>query len=91
MACVHLARRTIEEHVAEPRHGDVLPLRLEQHEIYRQRVLEALSVAGDALATAYPLLERIARALDADEMLKEHPAERAPPPAARRSAATRLP
>jgi hypothetical protein len=87
MACVHLARRMIEEHVAEPRHGDVIPLRPEQHENYRQRVLEALSIADDALATAYPMLERIAQALDADEMLKEYEAEHAEPPPARRSAA----
>jgi hypothetical protein len=88
MTCVHLARRTIEEHGAEPRHGDVLPIRPEQHGVYRQRVLEALSVAGDALATAYPLLESIARALEADEMLKAHTAERSGPPPARRSASS---
>ena len=89
MTCVHLARRTIEQHVAEPRHSDVRALRPEQHETYRQRVLEALGVAGDALATAYPMLERIARALDAGEMLKEHMAERSQPtpPPARRSTA----
>jgi hypothetical protein len=51
-------------------------------------VLEALSVAGDALATAYPLLESIARALEADEMLKAHTAERSGPPPARRSASS---
>jgi len=88
MACVHLARRTIEEHIAEPRHGDVLPFRTEPHENYRQRLAEALSVAGDALAQAYPMLERIARALDADEMLKEYAAAHPQPPA-RRSAASR--
>ena len=88
MACVHLARRTIEAHIAEPRQGDVLPFRTEQHESYRQRVAEALSAAGEALATAYPMLERIARALDADEMLKEYATEHPQPPA-RRSAASR--
>ena len=88
MACVHVARRTIEEHGAEPRHGDVLPLKAEQHEGYRQRVLEALSVAGDALATAYPMLERIAEALDAEEMLKAHAVGRSQPPPARRSASS---
>ena len=73
---------------AEPRQGDVLPFRTEQHESYRQRVAEALSAAGEALATAYPMLERIARALDADEMLKEYATEHPQPPA-RRSAASR--
>jgi len=52
-------------------------------------VLEVLGLAGDALATAYPMLERIAQALYAGEMLKEHMAERSqpPPPPARRSTA----
>jgi len=89
MACVHLARRTIGEHVAQPLHGDLIRFRSEQHQIYRQRVLDALSVAGDALATAYPMLERIARALDAGEMLKEYAAEHSQPPAARRPAVSR--
>jgi hypothetical protein len=87
MACVHLARRTIEEHGAEPGHGDVLPFRAEQQEVYRQRVLEALHVAGEALARGYPMLERIAEALDAGEMLKARTGESSQPPSATRSAA----
>jgi len=87
MACIHLARRTIEEHGAEPGHRDVLPFRAEQHDGYRQRVLEALLVAGDALARSYPMLERIAEALDAEEMLKAHTLESSQPPPAKRSAA----
>ena len=87
MACVHLARRTIEEHGAEPGHRDVLPFRPEQHEVYRQRVLEALLVAGDALARGYPMLERIVEALDAGQMLKAGTVESSQPPPATRSAA----
>jgi hypothetical protein len=87
MACVHLARRTIEEHGAEPGHRDVLPFRAEQHEVYRQRVLEALLVAGDALARGYPMLERIAEALDAGKLLKAQAVESSQPPPPTRSAA----
>lgn len=72
MSCVNLARRTIEEHVARPPFGDERPVSPEQHELYRQRVLEALSDAGEGLRTAYPLLERIAQALAVEEILKEH-------------------
>jgi hypothetical protein len=54
---------------------------------YQQRVFEALNVAGDALASAYPMLVRIAEALDANEMLKEHTVERSQTPRARHSSA----
>lgn len=87
MACIHLARRTIEEHGADPGHRDVLPFRAGQHEAYRQRVLEALLVAGDALARGYPMLERIAEALDAGQMLEALAVESSQPPPATRSAA----
>lgn len=87
MACVHLARRTIEEHGAEPGHRDVLPFGAEQHEHYRQRVLEALLVAGDALARGYPMLERIAEALAAAQMLNAQTVGSSQPPPATRSAA----
>jgi hypothetical protein len=36
-------------------------------------VLEALKDAGEALAGAYPMLEKIAAALEVEEMLKEQP------------------
>ena len=61
-----------------------------KHEVYEERVLEALNGAGEALATAYPMLERIAAALDVEEMLKEHAPE--PPhvgPAVTAQAATK--
>jgi len=58
----------------------VLPLRAEQHEVCRRRVLEASNVAGNALAAAHPMSERIAHALDADEMLKPNTTERSRPP-----------
>ena len=74
MSCVNLARRTIEEHVARPPFGGERPVSPEQHEFYRQRVLEALSDAAEGLRTAYPLLERIAQALAVEEILKEHTA-----------------
>ena len=35
-------------------------------------MLESLDVAKQALATAYPMLERIAEALHVGEILKEH-------------------
>jgi hypothetical protein len=61
MASVNLAERTISQHVANA------PLGRD-----RQRALEALSDAGEALRTAYPLLERIAQALAVEEILKQH-------------------
>lgn len=73
MSNVNLARRTIEEHAAYPRFAGDLPTTPEQHARYRQRVLEALKDAGEALATAYPMLEKIAAALEVEEMLKEQP------------------
>jgi hypothetical protein len=72
MACVNGARRTIEQHVAKPPFGGERPVSPEQHELYRQQVLAALSDAGDALHTAYPMLERVAQALVVEEILKEH-------------------
>jgi len=71
MAGVHRARRTIEGHIAYPPYRVGLSVSAEQHADYRQRVLEALGDASEALGTAYPLLERIAAALEVEEMLKE--------------------
>ena len=65
MECVNRARRTLEEHIV--RHSTS-----EQHRFHEQRVLESLDDAKQALATAYPMLERIAEALHVDEILKEH-------------------
>ncbi|TMQ08998.1 MAG: hypothetical protein E6J91_31710 [Deltaproteobacteria bacterium] len=75
MACVNRARRTLEEHVAEGPAGPLQRISPKRHEVYEERVLEALNGAGEALATAYPMLERIAAALDVEEMLKEHAPE----------------
>ena len=61
MECVNRARRTLEQHVVK-----------ESPRFYEQRVLESLDVAKQALAAAYPMLERIAEALHVDEILKEH-------------------
>ena len=82
MSCVSLERRTIEQHVAKPPFGPASPLGARPHEIYRQRVLEALRDAGEALGTAYPMLERIAHALDVEQILKGHVPERESLPAA---------
>ena len=71
MACVNLARRTIEEHVLTPPPLLSAPSG-HQHEINRHQVLEALGNAHRSLATAYPILERIAEGLNAVEILKEH-------------------
>jgi hypothetical protein len=69
MSCVRLARRTIEEHAArDPHHPGIDP-----EESYRQRVLAALEDARDALGIAYPILERIAEALDVEELLARGP------------------
>ncbi|HET7755769.1 MAG TPA: hypothetical protein VFK87_00805 [Steroidobacteraceae bacterium] len=91
MASVNSARRILEEHIAKPPFGGAIPLSPGQHKSYRERVLEALSGAGDALATAYPLLERIAEALDVEEMLQRRvpPARPAEEPAATPSTASR--
>ena len=66
MECVNRARRTLEQHVVKESPGS------ERHHFYEQRVLESLDVAKQALATAYPMLERIAEALHVGEILKEH-------------------
>jgi hypothetical protein len=66
MECVNRARRTLEQHVVRESPGS------ERHHFYEQRVLESLDVAKQALATAYPMLERIAEALHVGEILKEH-------------------
>jgi hypothetical protein len=66
MECVNRARRTLEQHVAKESPAS------ERQRCYEQRVLESLDVAKQALATAYPMLERIAEALHVDEILKEH-------------------
>jgi hypothetical protein len=85
MSCVSLARRTIEEHAAyQPQNH--IPVDPKEHEFYRQRVLAALHDARDALGTAYPMLERIAQALDVEKILA-HPPEREP---SRAHAAVRL-
>ena len=44
---------------------------LEGHIVSEQRVLESLNDAKQSLATAYPMLERIAEALHVDKILKE--------------------
>jgi hypothetical protein len=79
MSCVSLARRTIEEeHAArDPHHLGNDPA---GQDVYRQRVLAALHGARDALGIAYPILERIAEALDVEELLARG-AKRQPPSA----------
>jgi hypothetical protein len=67
MSCVSLARRTIEEHAADDRHHSGIDP--DEEDAYRERVLAALQDARDALAIAYPILERIAEALDVEELL----------------------
>jgi hypothetical protein len=66
MECVNRARRTLEEHIV----GHWFTS--ERHRFNEQRVLESLDDAQQSLAAAYPMLERIAEALHADEILKEH-------------------
>ena len=66
MECVNRARRTLEEHIV----GHWFTS--ERHRFNEQRVLESLDDAQQSLAAAYPMLERIAKALHADEILKEH-------------------
>jgi len=91
MSCVGLAQRTIDEHLANPKPGGAAPVSAREAELHRQRVLDALQDAGEALRMAYPMLERIAQALAVDEILKQQTQE--PPqtperpvtPAARRS------
>ncbi|HYL03344.1 MAG TPA: hypothetical protein VEU54_07980 [Steroidobacteraceae bacterium] len=79
MTCVNSARRTLEEHVAKPPFGGVIALSPSQHKSYREQVLEALTDAGEALATAYPMLERVAEALDVEELLQQHAPSKRPP------------
>lgn len=66
MECVNRARRTLEQHVVKES-----PTSVQDH-FYERRVLESLDIAQQALAAAYPMLERIAEALHVDEILKEH-------------------
>jgi hypothetical protein len=87
MSCVDLARRTIAEHRAIPKAG-APPVDLEEHKVYRQRVLEVLSSAGEALSTAYPTLEHIVQALAVEEILKAHSPTQPPAHTARRSSAS---
>jgi len=65
MECVNRARRTLEEHIIK--HS----LTSDQHRFYERRVLDSLDDAKQSLATAYPMLERIAEALHVEEILKE--------------------
>lgn len=88
MSGVDFARRTIEQHRAIPTAG-APPVDPEEHEVFRQRVLEALSSAGGALATAYPMLERIVQALTVEEILKQHVPTTEPSPAESASAASK--
>jgi len=64
MECVNRALRTLEKQ------GVKHPVTSERR--YEQRVLGSLEDAKQALATAYPMLERIAEALHVDEILKDH-------------------
>jgi hypothetical protein len=66
MECVNRAHHTLEEHIVE--HS----VNFERHRFYEQRVLESLEDAKQSLATAYPMLKRIAEALHVDKILKEH-------------------
>ena len=91
-----LGRTRPEPHVVDVPVGSMGPVTPRQHQGYRQRVVEALNDASEALGTAYPMLERIAQALAIEEILREHtPVERTPTsadsrtPALDRSAATK--
>ena len=64
MECVTRARRTLEQHIT-------YSVTSARHRTNEQRVLESLEDATDALATACPMLERIAEALHVDEILKD--------------------
>ena len=65
MECVNRAHRALEDHIV--RHS----LTAEQHRFYEQRMLESLNDAKQSLATAYPMLERIAEALHVDKIPKK--------------------
>jgi hypothetical protein len=62
MEFVNQARRTLEEHIVK--HS--LTSEGQQH------LLETLDNAKQSLATAYPMLVRIAEALHVDKILREH-------------------
>jgi len=64
MECVNRARRTLEQQVVK--HP------VTSQGLYEQRVLQSLEDAKQSLATAYPMLARIAEALHVDKILKEH-------------------
>ena len=66
MDCVNRAHRTLEHEVLRQ------SLTSDRHRFYEQRVLESLDKAKQALAMAYPMLERIAEALHVDKILKQH-------------------
>jgi hypothetical protein len=97
MSCVNLAKRIIEEHTLTPPVGAALSHKPNPSELYQQRVLDALSDAGEALAAAYPILERIAQGLAVAAILAERTPEESgatgerleEPTAAGRSAASR--
>jgi len=65
MECVNRAQRTLEEHIVKN------SLTSEHHRFYEQRMLESLNDAKQSLATAYPMLERIAEALHVDKIPKK--------------------
>jgi hypothetical protein len=62
MEFVNQARRTLEEHIVK----QSLTSEGQQH------LLETLDNAKQSLATAYPMLVRIAEALHVDKILREH-------------------
>ena len=66
MECVNRARGTIEQQVVKQ------SVSSKRERFLEQRVLRSLDDAKEALATAYPMLERIAEALHVDEILKPH-------------------
>ena len=72
MLCVNLARRSLEEHLGQPSLGTARLADNGLHPDDRQYSLEAVNAAGEALGSAYPMLERIAEALDVEEILKAH-------------------
>src|SRR5258708_17479131 len=88
MACVSRAHRTLEKHLAKlSAAGEALSPGAKRQELYELRALEALGEAGQALATAYPMLQRIADAPDVVEILKEPAPVAVEGPAARRAGA----
>jgi len=71
MECVNRARRMLEHEVLSESFTS------QRHRLSEQRVLESLDNAKLALATAYPMLERIAEALHVERILKNHTESRA--------------